>query len=110
MTEQEYRELVGQRAAAIKARDAMLARKWPRHTYEPLEELAAEIEATPGFQRTLKAERGGPCDHPFVEDYQWEHDNGYGRQSMVTGKRCKLCHATNNWGSSYWVKPDGSML
>lgn len=45
------------------------------------------------------------CAHPaeFVEEYKWEHDNGYGRQTMITGKRCKLCFATNNWGSKHWV-------
>ncbi len=47
------------------------------------------------------------CDHPpeFVVDYRWEHDNGYGKQSWVTGKRCEICESTNNWGSTLWVKP-----
>jgi hypothetical protein len=33
----------------------------------------------------------GVCDHAKTEDYRWEHDNGYGRQSMTTGKRCVFC-------------------
>lgn len=36
----------------------------------------------------LKAEG---CSHPEVVTYEWEHDNGYGRQSTCTGLRCVLC-------------------
>lgn len=47
------------------------------------------------------------CDHPdrYVMDWQWEHDNGYGRQTMIDGKRCGICGATKNWVSdTYWHK------
>ena len=38
-------------------------------------------------------------------DWQWEHDNGYGRQTMIDGKRCGICGATKNWVSdTYWHK------
>jgi hypothetical protein len=46
------------------------------------------------------------CNHPeqFVEDWQWEHDNGYGRQTMVNGKMCKLCRARKHWThSAHWM-------
>ena len=47
------------------------------------------------------------CNHPeqYVEPYQWEHDNGYGRQHMITGKVCTICRAKKLWESSdYWSK------
>lgn len=35
------------------------------------------------------------CAHPekYQAEYRWEHDNGYGRQTMIMGKRCSLCRA-----------------
>jgi hypothetical protein len=35
------------------------------------------------------------CTHPkkHLETFRWEHDNGYGRQSMHEGLRCVLCRA-----------------
>lgn len=35
------------------------------------------------------------CTHPpqAWREYNWEHDNGYGRQHMCTGIRCDLCGA-----------------
>ena len=28
------------------------------------------------------------CKHKYTVEYQWEHDNGYGRQTMISGLRC----------------------
>lgn len=42
----------------------------------------------------LRARLHGKCTHTAQETYQWEHDNGYGKQSMNTGLRCILCRAT----------------
>lgn len=44
------------------------------------------------------------CDHPmrYVDDYSWEHDNGYGRQTMRTGKLCGICHAVKYYEWSEW--------
>lgn len=43
------------------------------------------------------------CSHSLVEDFQWEHDDGYGRQKMITGDRCVLCKAEKHWkGSALW--------
>lgn len=47
------------------------------------------------------------CEHPesYRVDCTWEHDNGYGRQTMVTGSRCNLCGAKQSWkGSSGWSR------
>lgn len=46
------------------------------------------------------------CKHPSfaVVDYTWEHDNGYGKQSMVTGERCMICRSEKHWkSSSNWM-------
>jgi hypothetical protein len=44
-----------------------------------------------------RAELGDSCSHPpeARAKYEWEHDNGYGRQSWNTGNRCRLCDATD---------------
>ncbi len=39
------------------------------------------------------------CTHKYTEEYSWEHDNGYGRQKMLHGLRCKLCRKVQHWGS-----------
>lgn len=43
------------------------------------------------------------CSHPLREPFEWEHDNGYGRQSMNDGERCLVCGKQNRWpGSGSW--------
>lgn len=44
------------------------------------------------------------CDHPeeYRSDFEWEHDNGYGRQTRHTSKLCDICGAENRWG--HWSK------
>lgn len=37
------------------------------------------------------------CTHPVTDEFKWEHDNGYGRQKMLPGLRCKLCLKENRW-------------
>lgn len=41
----------------------------------------------------LRQELAADCQHPpeFVVEYRWEHDNGYGSQSMCTGRTCQVC-------------------
>lgn len=46
------------------------------------------------------------CDHPakFVTEYNWEHDNGYGRQKWIKGKACGICGARQSWADfSGWL-------
>lgn len=45
------------------------------------------------------------CDHPKTEDYIWEHDNGYGRQSMTKGKRCTYCWFVDFWNRGNFIDP-----
>lgn len=42
------------------------------------------------------------CKHPSsaVYEFDWEHDNGYGRQTMMKGERCLICRAEKRWKSS----------
>jgi hypothetical protein len=37
------------------------------------------------------------CQHKRTEDFTWEHDDGYGRQTKCPGKRCLLCLKENRW-------------
>lgn len=39
----------------------------------------------------------GECTHPVTTEFQWQHDNGYGRQKMLPGLRCTLCLKENRW-------------
>ncbi len=40
------------------------------------------------------------CTHSKTEMYTWEHDDGYGRQSLRQGRRCVACGAVDRWGGS----------
>lgn len=40
-------------------------------------------------------EESGDCNHTDYEEYSWEHDNGYGRQSQHIGWYCRTCKAKN---------------
>jgi hypothetical protein len=83
-----------QRAAVVKAERAL-----------------RRLEVLANRERKLAAERHEArraileyCPHPPERrtTYRWEHDNGYGRQSIHTGEQCGLCMARNRWpGSSY---------
>jgi hypothetical protein len=46
------------------------------------------------------------CEHPsdMVVDYTWEHDDGYGRQTMITGKQCVVCFAKDHWNRGMFSK------
>ena len=45
------------------------------------------------------------CDHSDTEPYEWEHDNGYGRQTMIIGKRCVHCWFVDLWNRGNFVDP-----
>ena len=46
------------------------------------------------------------CDHSKVADYPWEHDSGYGKQTIITGKRCLHCLFVDLWGRGHFVDPE----
>lgn len=54
----------------------------------------------------LQAQLKGICDHSESEPYQWEHDNGYGRQSYVNGRRCAFCGAVDRWDRGQFNQGD----
>lgn len=45
------------------------------------------------------------CDHSLVDNYEWEHDNGYGRQTMIKGKRCSYCWFIDLWDRGNFIDP-----
>jgi hypothetical protein len=47
------------------------------------------------------------CTHPreALVSYQWEHDNGYGRQHMCTGTRCRICNYECSFPGPYAKLP-----
>lgn len=52
------------------------------------------------------------CDHSVTDKFTWEHDNGYGRQSLNNGLICKLCGKRCYYPtlSSSWIYPDGRRM
>lgn len=72
-------------------------------------EYKARQRALAAVERAKEALLAAGCTHPvaYLVDYQWEHDNGYGRQKWITGQRCRLCGAHQSWkGSSGWSRGD----
>jgi hypothetical protein len=53
----------------------------------------------------LKEALKGVCDHSETTTYTWEHDNGYGRQSKMKGKRCVFCGWLDLWADGRFVDP-----
>ncbi len=47
----------------------------------------------------------GICDHSKNELYMWESDNGYGRQTMIAGRRCSYCGFIDLWHRGRFVDP-----
>lgn len=48
----------------------------------------------------------GICDHPETEDYPWEHDNGYGRQTKMAAQQCVFCGGVCFWKNRVFSYPD----
>lgn len=51
------------------------------------------------------AQLQGICDHPHTTDYVWEHDNGYGRQTQISGLRCRFCGWVDLWKRGKFTDP-----
>lgn len=45
------------------------------------------------------------CLHEQQGPHRWEHDNGYGRQSINEGMRCSLCGFIDFYKRNTWVNP-----
>lgn len=66
-------------------------------------------QAKSNVEKELKEARlvlGNFCSHPkeYVKEYNWEHDNGYGMQTMQQGLHCKLCGRKNPWSTMSWPR------
>jgi hypothetical protein len=46
------------------------------------------------------------CDHSKQENYIWEHDNGYGRQTKIIGKECCYCGCVDLWSRGHFSAPE----
>ena len=59
------------------------------------------------LEKELHADTTGKniCDHSKTEEFHWEHDNGYGRQSKMTGKRCVYCGWKDLWNHGRFCNP-----
>lgn len=63
--------------------------------------LSREVEAA-------RKELAKNCTHPEIEPYEYEHDNGYGRQTRHEAEYCKICYGINAWPTlnGSWRKHD----
>ena len=78
--------------------------------YNKIDRLSKRILKLRQEQYLLRKSLADKCVHPNPENWKWEHDNGYGKQTMIDGLRCKYCGAEKRWlSSSYWTR-DGEML
>lgn len=84
-----------------RALDAAVALQCSTPEYREVKACGQRLSA---FKR-LMASR---CTHPAerVTEFQWTHDDGYGKQSQMIGNRCSVCGAEKLWKSStLWTKP-----
>lgn len=57
----------------------------------------------------LRKQLAVDCKHPIehIIEFNWEFDDGYGRQKWNKGKRCTICNSEKHYEMSYnWVKPE----
>lgn len=64
-----------------------------------IEKLREEQTAASQKISKIRARFKEGCTHSHIEPFEWEHDNGYGRQSQCVGHRCVLCHKKNYYPS-----------
>lgn len=48
------------------------------------------------------------CSHPVTQEYEWEWDDGYGKQKWMKGLRCLWCGKKNSYpgSSTLWWKEE----
>lgn len=95
MTLRQERAVADALAARHEALNAF-TRKWDRR----IEGLRAKVE---------------DCAHSQFREYEWESDDGYGRQSRQVGRECLCCGKRCSFpplpGSNlagYWTRHDGN--
>ena len=81
----------------MSAQDIFTLSRSERLVADALGDLKLATNQLRAARKTLKM-----CTHPayYIEDYIWEHDNGYGRQTKITGKCCTLCLKLQRWPQS----------
>lgn len=58
------------------------------------------------YKLQAQLQRDGTCSHAKTVKYNWRHDDGYGRQTPISGQRCEICLAKDPWGSGRWSLPE----
>jgi len=71
-----------------------------------LDKLEADAAKAQKRANACRGKLAKDCKHLRTEEYRWEHDNGYGRQSMQSGTICKICYKVDLWNSGRFLSSD----
>lgn len=77
-----------------------------KQTQQKLLRTREKIKQLYELSSALVQKLQGTCDHSLVAPWDWEHDNGYGRQSMIKGQRCLYCGWVDWWNRGTFRNPD----
>jgi hypothetical protein len=66
---------------------------------DKLDELDKKIKNLQIARETLRKFMARNCKHPYheVTEFAWEHDDGYGRQTMLSGLKCGICYKSQHF-------------
>lgn len=81
--------------------DLLTQRPSRKSVLNHLAETRLQLKALRAQEDRLCRELAKDCQHEEVREYQWEHDDGYGRQSQNEGLQCTICGAIN-----YYLVPN----
>jgi hypothetical protein len=76
-----------------------------KETQELLQKKTAELIELQTEIYNLRRKLRDNCDHSETQSYVWEHDNGYGKQTNITGKRCVFCWFVDLWNRGNFIDP-----
>ena len=68
---------------------------------ELLRQVSGEV-----WQREKALKESGKCTHSITRTYNWQHDDGYGRQIARTGLVCIACGTIDAWKTGKFRHPE----
>lgn len=74
-----------------------------RNLEKEIQTILKTIQLLENEVEHMKKSIGDDCTHAYQCPYTWEHDDGYGRQSLIKGKSCSTCEAIDLWNDGIWV-------
>lgn len=79
----------------------------PKKTQKKLERIWSKISKLTTEARVTQQAliASGTCDHSQTRNYEWEHDNGYGRQSKHVGQQCRYCGFIDHYNHGRFFNP-----